>query len=72
MRVSTLILEKLLNDQNFRLSTAKALGVSEGNIRARAKDNSDVLTKMAAVIYYRSTGLTDEQIFETEKVESDL
>lgn len=65
MKVSALIIQKLLKDKKFRLSTALALGVTERNIQQLAERNSDNLTKMAAVEYYRSTGLTDEQIFET-------
>lgn len=68
MRVSPLIIEKLLNDKNFRLNTALALGVTERNVQILADKNSDNLTKMAAVKYYKSTGLTEEEIFETEKV----
>lgn len=66
MKVSPLITEKLLNDKTFRLSTAIALGVTERNIQILAEKNSDNLTKMAAVKYYMSTGLTEEQIFEKE------
>ena len=66
MKVSALIIEKLLNDKKFRLSTALALGVSERNVQQLAERNSDNLTKMAAVQYYRSTGLKDKDIFETK------
>lgn len=64
MKVSTLIIEKLLNDKNFRLNTALALNVTERNVQILAEKNSDNLTKMAAVKYYKSTGLTEKQIFE--------
>ena len=64
MKVSALIIQKLLKDKKFRLSTALALGVTERNVQQLAERNSDNLTKMAAVEYYRSTGLSDEQIFE--------
>ena len=64
MKVSALIIQKLLKDKKFRLSTASALGVTERNVQQLAERNSDNLTKMAAVEYYRSTGLSDEQIFE--------
>lgn len=66
MKVSALIIEKLLTDKKFRLSTALALGVTERNVQQLAERNSDNLTKMAAVNYYKSTGLTDAEIFETE------
>ncbi|WP_445454066.1 hypothetical protein [Flavobacterium sp. 25HG05S-40] len=66
IKVSQLILEKLLNDKNFRLNTALALNISERSVERLAERQSDNLTKMAAVNFYRSTGLTDEQIFESE------
>jgi hypothetical protein len=65
MKVSQIIIEKLLNDKEFRLKTALALKVSERNIVERARANSDNLTKMAAVKVYHEFGFTDEQIFET-------
>lgn len=67
MKLTPLLIEKLLTDKNFRLNTALALGVTERNIQILA-NNNDVnsnLTKMAAVKYYRSTGLKDKDIFET-------
>lgn len=69
MKVSQLIIEKLLNDKNFRLSTALALGVTERNIQILAEKNSinSNLTKMSAVNYYKSTGLKEKEIFEYEK-----
>lgn len=68
MRVSSLIIEKLTNDKNFRLNTAIALGVSELNVKRLTLANSDNLTKAAAVKYYKSTGLKEKEIFETETV----
>lgn len=67
MNVSTLIKEKLLNDKDFRLRTALALQVTERNVQNLAKNNSDNLTKAAAVKFYKSTGLKDKEIFEEEK-----
>jgi len=66
MKVSQLIIEKLLNDTNFRLNTALALGVTERNIQILANKNSknSNLTKMAAIKYYISTGLKESEIFE--------
>jgi len=67
MKVTSLIIEKLLNDKIFRLNTALALGVTERNVQQLAERNSDNLTKMAAVKYYKSTGLKESEIFESEK-----
>lgn len=68
MKVTSLIIEKLTNDKIFRLNTALALGVTERNVQQLADRNSDNLTKMAAVKYYKSTGLKDKDIFEQELV----
>lgn len=68
MKVSDLIIEKLINDKIFRLNTALALGVTERNVQQLADRRSDNLTKMAAVNYYKSTGLTDEEIFAIPEV----
>lgn len=68
MKVSQIIIEKLLNDKNFRLNTALSLNVTERNIQILAEKNSDNsnLTKAAAVKFYKSTGLKEKNIFENE------
>lgn len=68
MKLSQFLIEKLTNDKNFRLNTAIALDVSERNVEILTRKNgvNSNLTKMAAVNFYKSTGLTDAEIFETE------
>lgn len=66
MKVSKLILEKLLTDTNFRLNTALALKVTERRVRDYAKEESDNLTKYAAVLFYQSAGFSVEQIFDLQ------
>lgn len=68
MNVSTLIIEKLLNDKDFRLRTALALGVTERNVQILASKNSDNLTKAAAVRFYKSTGIKEKDIYEPETI----
>lgn len=68
MNVSTLIIEKLLNDKDFRLRTALALGVTERNVQILATKNSDNLTKAAAVRFYKSTGIKEKDIYEPETI----
>lgn len=70
MRVSPLILEKIKNDRVFRQHTALALGVTERNVEILGTKNSDNLTKAAAVKFYLSTGLKEEEIFESETINS--
>lgn len=67
MKVSPLIIEKILNDKAFRLNVALALGVTERNVQILANKGSDNLTKASAVRFYKSTGLTEEEIFENEQ-----
>lgn len=64
MRVSQLILDKIKTDRVFRQYTALALGVTERNVELLAERNSDNLTKIAAVKYYKSTGLKEKEIFQ--------
>lgn len=70
MRVSSLILEKIKNNREFRQYTALALGVTERNVEILGTKNSDNLTKAAAVKFYLSTGLKEEEIFESETINS--
>lgn len=70
MRVSPLILKKIKNDRVFRQRTALALGVTERNVEILGTKNSDNLTKAAAVKFYLSTGLKEEEIFESETINS--
>lgn len=63
MNVSDLILEKILNDRDFRMKTALALGVTERNVQILAQKNSDNLTKYAAFVFFKSTGLKEKEIF---------
>lgn len=68
MKVSQLILNKIKTDRVFRQHTALALGVTERNVEQLAERNSDNLTKFNAVKYYKSTGLKEKEIFETETI----
>ncbi len=55
----------------FRLKLAMALGVGEASIRRYIADNSDHLTKAAALAVIREeTGLSDDLILESNLVES--
>jgi len=67
MKISQLIIEKLLNDKNFRLNTALVLGTTERMVQINAQNNTvnGNLTKIAAVNYFKSQGFQEEEIFET-------
>lgn len=59
------------SDTDFKDRLAKALGVTKLTAYQYIRDNDDTLTKAAAMELIRElTGLSDDQILETEKVES--
>ena len=66
MKVSQIIIEKLLNDRDFRLSTALAMKISENNVRNLAKAKSENLTKYSAVKFFKKSGFSENEIFEPE------
>ena len=67
MKVSSLIIEKLFNCKEFRLTTALVLKVSERTIMNYAHDCSENLTKYAAVNYFKSQGFKENEIFDTSE-----
>lgn len=68
MNVSKEIIEKIINDRDFRLNTALAMGITENNVRNLAKANSSNLTKYAAVKFFKSKGFTESEIFNKQKI----
>ena len=68
MKVSQTIIEKLLNERDFRLGTALAMKISENNVRNLAKANSENLTKYSAIKFFKANGFKENEIFETEEV----
>ncbi|MBC7749557.1 MAG: hypothetical protein H7Z76_13455 [Methylotenera sp.] len=70
MKVSQIIIEKLLNDRDFRLGTALAMKISENNVRNLAKANSENLTKYSAIKFFKKNGFSELEIFEAEKLQT--
>ena len=70
MKVSNIILEKIKDDLTFRLQLALALNISERQVQNLGKKNSENLTKYTAVEFYKSQGLSEDEIFEKEDVKS--
>lgn len=66
MKIAQIIIEKLLNDKNFRLNTALALGMTERMVQINAQNNTvnGNLTKIAAIKYFQSQGFKEEEIIE--------
>ena len=69
MRVKSKILP-LINTRDTRFALAIALDVSEPTVRRYINENTDELTKAAALMVIRDvTKLTDNEILEPAKVE---
>lgn len=66
MKVSEVILEKILKDKKFSSDLATIFGIKQISVELLARRKSGKLTQYAAIEYYRSRGFTDEEIFETE------
>ncbi len=65
-KVSNLIKEKILTDNEFSTGLALKLGVQQQSVIGLAKRNSERLTLYKAVLFYIEKGFTIEQIFNIE------
>jgi hypothetical protein len=63
MKVSKIIIEKILNDNNFSIELAKKLGNQQQSVLGLARRNSRNLTLWEAVLFYKEQGFTEEEIF---------
>ena len=63
MKVSKIIIEKILNDNNFSIELAKRLGNQQQSVLGLARRNSRNLTLWESVLFYKEQGFTEEQIF---------
>lgn len=62
------IIERLKKDTELRLRVALALKVGEQAVKNAIKRNSKSITNISAVNVIKAyTGLSEEEIFETEK-----
>ena len=64
MKVSKIIIEKILSDNEFSIELAKRLGNQQQSVLGLARRNSRNLTLWEAVMFYKEKGFTEEQIFE--------
>jgi hypothetical protein len=70
MRLTQLVLQRIQDSRSLPKKIQEAIGVSRGAMWRYLKENSDELTKAAALKVIREeTGLTDDQILE-ETVEA--
>lgn len=68
MKVSKIIIEKILNDNEFSIELAKRLGNQQQSVLGLARRNSRNLTLWEAVMFYKEKGFTEEQIFEKDLI----
>ena len=68
MKVSKIIIEKILNDNEFSIELAKRLGNQQQSVLGLARRNSRNLTLWEAVMFYKEKGFTEEQIFEKDPI----
>ena len=68
MKVSKIIIEKILNDNEFSIELAKRLGNQQLSALGLARRNSRNLTLWEAVMIYKEKGFTEEQIFEKDPI----
>ena len=71
MTISNEVFEQLASDRELRLKVAIALKISERGVSESVKRKSDVFTKKAALVAIcEHTGLTEDQILESEPVKA--
>lgn len=67
MKVSKVILEKILKDNSFSVKLAETLNITQLSVRNLAKRNSDKLTLYIAIKFYKEQGFSEEEIFAKEE-----
>ena len=66
-KISKYLQKKILTDSDFSRELSVVLGIKQISTELSARRLSVKLTQVVAYDFYKSKGLTDEQIFETEK-----
>ena len=68
MKVSKIIIEKILKDKKFSSDLGQIFNIKQISVELLARRNSGKLTQYAAVQYYRSCGFTDDEIFSGSNI----
>lgn len=68
MKVSSIIIEKILSDNAFSSELAKELGIQQQSVLGLARRNSDKLTLYRAVEFYKEKGFSEKEIFENNEL----
>lgn len=64
------LIQMILNDRLFSLEIAKRAGIREISIIRNAERRSPKLVSYTLVRFYKSKGLTENEIFEKEEIEA--
>ena len=62
-KVSKIIIDKILNENDFSIGLAKVLDIQQQSVLGLAKRNSNKLTLFIAIQYYKESGFTENEIF---------
>ncbi len=63
-KVSNLIREKILTDNEFSSELAVKMKIQQQSVLGLARRNSNKLTLYEAVLFYKEKGSTEKQIFD--------
>ena len=61
-KVSKIIIDKILNENNFSIELAKHLDIQQQSVLGLAKRNSNKLTLFVAVKFYIAKGFSEEEM----------
>ena len=61
-KVSKIIIDKILNENNFSIELAKHLDIQQQSVLGLAKRNSNKLTLFVAVKFYIGKGCSEEEM----------
>lgn len=70
MKVSSIIIEKILKDNAFSLELAMELGIQQQTVLGNARRNGDKLRLWKAVEFYKKKGFSEKEIFESLESEN--
>ena len=67
-KVSKIIIDKILNENDFSIGLAKVLDIQQQSVLGLAKRNSNKLTLFISIKYYKEKGFTEEEIFYRNQI----
>ncbi len=71
MKVSNLIIEKILTDNQFSSELAIKLGIQQQSVLGLARRKSNKLLLYPAVLFYKEKGFDEKEIIEEETTKTE-